>query len=59
MFTSKYMSHPKFSEFVNWYCSTKISKKYLIEDLDFRINKFESFEVYVKKFNKKIFGRKK
>ena len=37
----------RFNQFINWYCSTKASKKYPFNDLDFRINKYGTFEVFV------------
>lgn len=51
--------HTRFNQFVNWYCSTKASKKYPFNDLDIRINKYGTFEVFVNSTNQKIYGRRK
>ena len=48
----------RFNQFINWYCSTIASKKYPFNDLDFRINKYGTFEVFVASTKKKIFGRR-
>ncbi len=46
-------------QFFIWYCSTKAYLKYSINNLDFRINKNGTFEVYITSLNQKIYGRRK